>query len=122
MCDANNYITFFSQSFSHEFSHESSQGFTEDFAEDFAEHHDNIISYKDIVKWLEQEDTESNNKCEEQFLDNQKKEAFERLDQDEFDQVTAELANEEKDIIDPQLYIYLSQYQFVIDLCDSVLE
>ena len=106
MCDANNYMTFFSQA----------------FAEGFAEYNDNVISYKDIVKWLEQEDTEENNKCEEQYREEQKKEAFERMDQEEFDQVIAELANEEKEENDNQLYLYLSQYQFVIDLCDNVLE
>ena len=111
MCDANNYITFFSQG----------SVYSDDFSYEFADGDENVISYKDIGKWLEQGDTESNNACEQQFLDNQKKEAFERLDQDEFDQAITELGQEEKDI-DPQLYIYLSQYQFVIDLCDSVLE
>ena len=106
MCDANNYMTFFSQ----------------DFAEGFAEANENVISYKDIVKWLEQEDTEENNKCEEQYREEEKKEAFERMDQEEFDQAIVELANEEKEEKDNQLYLYLSQYQFVIDLCDNVLE
>jgi hypothetical protein len=95
--------------------------FSYDFADGFADGFAEVISYKDIVKWLEQEDTESNNACEQQFLDDQKKEAFERVDQDYFDQVIAELGKEEK-VIDEQLYVYLSQYKFVIDLCDSVLE
>jgi len=95
MCDANNYITFFTDNFV------------------------STIIYQEVVISSENLYTTYHNKLKKEVRAAEKREAFERIDPEEFDRVIREFANEED--IDPELSIYASQYRFVMELSDSVL-
>jgi HJR/Mrr/RecB family endonuclease len=97
MCDANNYITFFT-------------------ADDLQ----STIIYQEVVISSENLYSNYHNKLKKEVRAAEKREAFEKIDPEEFDRVIREFANEED--IDPELSIYASQFRFVMELSDSALE